>query len=229
MTQYHDTPSPKREHHTLQSYIVGFALSLVATLVPYYLVVQKAASRQTILVLIVWFAVLQLVIQVVFFLHLGRERKPRWNLFFLASTMGIIMVVVLGSIWIMNHLHYNMMSKEVTDKIVNTEAVHTINGMQAGTCPGGTGTVYKIELKSNQASPNHVDARLCDTIMLINMDDQVRDIEFGVHEEHVMYAGEGGQEIRPGRNMVITLTELGTFRFHDHIQDRISGDFTVNP
>lgn len=226
---HHTTNDRKQEHGTLGSYVVGFILSLIATLVPYYLVTQEAASKSTLLTMILWFAILQLIIQVVFFLHLGRERKPRWNLFFLVCTVGIILVVVAGSIWIMGHLHYNMMPKDVTNKVAIDEAVHQINGVQTGTCPGNTGTNHKVELKNNTVTPRHVDARLCDTITIMNLDDVTRDIEFGVHDSHKTYAGEHGTDIRPRRNMVITLTELGTHRFHDHNQDEVSGDFTVRP
>jgi cytochrome o ubiquinol oxidase subunit IV len=224
----HDTKTePKPKHMAATPYVVGFVLSLVFTLIPYYLVVQKTFNTRALLATILGFAVLQLVVQVMFFLHLGREKKPRFNLVFLISTIGIILVVVGGSIWIMNHLHYNMSAVNVTDKVSNDEAVHHIDGEQIGTCPGGTGMNYKIELKNNTANPRHIDAQLCDTLTIVNLDGEARMINFGVHEKHQTYAGETGKTIRPGRNMVITLTEPGTYKFHDHLLDEISGDFTV--
>jgi len=44
-----------------------------------------------------------------------------------------------------------------------------------------------------------------------------------------MYAGQAGKVLRPHHNMVLRLTQLGTYKFHDHILDEISGDFTVTP
>lgn len=219
----------KPKHATATSYVIGFVLSLVFTLIPYYLVVQKSFSANALVATIIGFAVLQLVIQVVFFLHLGREKKPHWNLLFLISTIGIILVVVGGSLWIMNHLHYNMSAVDVTNKVANDEAVHQIAGEQTGTCPGGTGTNHKIMLMDNVASPSHIDARLCDTLTIVNHDDAARQINFGIHYQHQTYAGQSGKTIRPGRNMVIRLTQLGTYKFHDHLLDEISGDFTVAP
>lgn len=219
----------KPRHGTLASYITGFVLSLIFTLIPYYLVVNKSLHGDTLLATIIGFAVLQLVIQVVFFLHLGREKKPRWNLLFLISTIGLILVVVVASIWIMHHLHYNMMPEDVTNKIANDEGVHQLNGLQAGTCPGGSGTVHTIELKNDTASPSHINAHLCDTLIIVNKDNVTRDIEYGAHEMHETYAGEFGGDIRPQRSSVIILTELGTHKFHDHIEDKITGDFTVTP
>jgi cytochrome o ubiquinol oxidase operon protein cyoD len=215
--------------HSIKPYVIGYALSLIFTLIPYYLVTEHALTGNVLLAVIIGFAVLQLVIQVVFFLHLGREPKPRWNLLFFMNTVSIILLIVVGSLWIINHLHYNMMPIDVTNKISEDEAVHQLNGEQTGTCPGGTGTNHKIELKNNTATPRHTDARLCDTLTITNLDDTAREIDFGVHEKHETYAGETGKTLRPGRNMVVTLTELGTHKFHDHILDEISGDFTVTP
>jgi plastocyanin len=164
---------------------------------------------------------------VVFFLHLGREKKPRWNLLFLISTIGIILVVVVGSIWIMNHLHYNMSATDVTNKVASGEGVYKVNGVPAGTCPEGTGTKHKIELKDNIATPSHVSARLCDTLTIINLDGTTHEINFGSLEKSEMYAGETEKTVRAGRNKVLTLTELGTHTFYDPKQSGISGSFTV--
>ncbi len=224
-----DDKKRKPPHGTVKSYVIGFALSLIFTLVPYYLVVHASFAATALLVTIIGFAVLQMVIQVVFFLHLGRERGPRWNRVFLSSTIGIIILVVAGSIWIMGHLTHNMAGMSVTDKIASDEAVHYIDGKQAGTCPGGAGVTHKIELKDNTASPSHIDAHLCDTLTIINLDDAQREIDFGVHYRHELYAGQSGEIIRAGHNMTIRLTELGTHKFHDHIEDNIVGDFTVSP
>lgn len=218
-----------KEHGTTRSYIVGFALSLVFTFIPYYLVVGQGVTGAVLLVTILGFAVLQMIIQVVFFLHLGREGKPHWQLGFLVSTVGMIVVVVGASLWIMHHLHANMSAINVTDKVSEDEAVHQIHGAQTGTCPGGTGANHEIVLKSGAASPRHVDAKLCDTITIVNEDGAMREIAFGSHARMETYAGETGKDVRPGRSMVLTLTELGTHQFHDHLGDEVSGDFTVTP
>jgi cytochrome o ubiquinol oxidase subunit IV len=224
----HDTTTePKAQHGALTSYIVGFVLSLVFTLIPYYMVVNKTLEGTALLVAIIGFAIVQLIIQMVFFLHLGREKKPRFQLYFLIITVGAIMAVVVGSIWIMNHLHYNMSVKDVKDKIASDEGVYQIDGEQIGTCPGATGTKHMIELKNNVATPRHTDAKLCDTLIIVNLDNATHEIRFGSEEKPATYAGENGKTLRQRRNLVLTLTELGTHQFHDPILDGISGDFTV--
>lgn len=223
-------PGAKLEPHhgTMTSYVIGFILSLICTFIPYYLVVHQTLSKNALTATILGFAVVQMMIQVFFFLHLGREKKPHWNALFLVSTIGIILVVVGGSIWIMNNLHYNMAGTQVVDKVAHDEAVHEINGVQAGTCPAGTGTNHKIMLMDNVATPDHIDARLCDTLTFMNHDDTTRQINFGVHHKHVLYAGQEGKVVDADHNESIRLTEIGTYTFHDHKENQINGDFTVS-
>jgi cytochrome o ubiquinol oxidase subunit IV len=212
-----------------KAYILGFILSLVFTAIPYYLIVTQMVKGNGLLATILVFAVLQMLVQIIFFLHLGRDPKLHWQMGFFVATVGAILVVVGGSIIIMSHLHRNMTPKDVTDKIASDEAVHQVHGAQVGTCPGGTGTVHMIELKNNAANPAHTDAKLCDTIIFFNADSTAREIAFGEHEKHEAYAGNPGGLLRQGRNLVVTLTESGTYKFHDHLLDELSGDFTVTP
>ena len=108
---------------SLKSYITGFLLSLILTLLAYFLVTHgifKHAGNLTAAVLIL--AVTQLILQLKFFLHLNFKEQGRWNLIFLISTFSIVFIVVIGSLWIMNHLNYNMMP---TDKeIIMDEGMH---------------------------------------------------------------------------------------------------------
>jgi cytochrome o ubiquinol oxidase subunit IV len=216
-------------HATATPYVIGFVLSLAFTLVPYYLVVKKSLSVNTLLATILVFAVLQMLVQLLFFLHLGREKKPRFNLLFLMSTVSIILLVVVGSLWIMSHLRHNMTGIAVTDKITTDEAVHQIDGMQAGTCPGGSGKNLRILLKDNTVTPANTDAHVCDTLIIINQDSTARNIDFGTGDKAQTYAGDSGESIRPGRSVMITLTQPGMYTFHDRVQSKMTGHFTVAP
>jgi hypothetical protein len=64
-------------------------------------------------------------------------------------------------------------------------------------------------------------------LTIINEDDNTREIAFGQHPNHDVYAGETELIIRTGKSKTITLSETGTFRFHDHLQDETAGTFTV--
>lgn len=89
------------------SYIVGFVLSVIMTLLAYFIVVSGLWSTQMIVIFVLTLAVVQLVVQVVFFLHIGRG--SRWKLLTFIFTILVVAIVVVGSIWIMDNLNYNMM------------------------------------------------------------------------------------------------------------------------
>jgi len=108
---------------TTKSYITGFLLSIVLTLAAYFLVANHLLTDKILLTSILGLAVVQLMIQLLFFLHLGKEKKPRWNLMILISFVGIILIIVVGSIIITSHLNYNMMPKDMGQYMLQEEGM----------------------------------------------------------------------------------------------------------
>jgi cytochrome o ubiquinol oxidase operon protein cyoD len=219
---------PKREHGTTRSYVVGFLLSLVLTLVAYSLVVGHVMSGNALVAAILGFAVLQMIVQIVFFLHLGREPKPHWNLAFFVATVGLIFVVVGGSMVIMHNLHYNMAPMDESKSIINDEGISQIEGEKTGACQE-LGTNHKVTIKDGQIIPAQTVAHECDTLTFINEDDATRDIGFGVSPDHGSYAGVAELSADKGRGKTITLSEPGTYQFYDRLHDKTQGSFTVTP
>lgn len=113
----------KAENKALQSYIIGFLLSLVLTLGSYLLVANNMLGKDLLVPIIIMLALTQLVVQLLFFLHLAHEEKPRWQLVFFLLTVGTIFGVVVGSLWIMQHLNTNMMPEKVEEFIIQDEGV----------------------------------------------------------------------------------------------------------
>jgi cytochrome o ubiquinol oxidase operon protein cyoD len=91
------------------SYIVGFVLSVVSTLLAYLLVVNHVWPMSMLIIIIAVLAVVQLVVQLIFFLHLGDEKGPRWKLVTIVFAIIVVGILVVGSLWIMDNLNYNMM------------------------------------------------------------------------------------------------------------------------
>lgn len=92
-----------------ESYIVGFVLSVFTTLLAYFFVVNNLFSKDVLIAIVLGIAVMQLIIQLIFFLHLGRSGNSwRWVTFLFAGL--IVLIVVVGSMWIMYNLDYNMMT-----------------------------------------------------------------------------------------------------------------------
>ena len=96
-------------HVTLKGYVTGFLLSLLLTVVPWILVEQGMASRAVLVVAVVLAAVVQLVVQLGFFLHLSFRPSGRDGLLTFAATGIILFVIVFGSLWVMHDLNYFMM------------------------------------------------------------------------------------------------------------------------
>ena len=101
---------------TVRTYIIGFGLSVVLTLAAFWLVHQHLLSNHifpshTLLAaLLVLFAIAQLFVQLIFFLHVGQEQKPRWNLAALVFALIIVAILVGGTLWIMHNLEHGQMS-----------------------------------------------------------------------------------------------------------------------
>jgi len=222
----HATHNNSDHHGSMQSYVVGFLLSLLFTFIPYVMVVNNSFSGTKLLVIILGFAVIQMIIQVTFFLHLGRGPKPNWNVYFFLSTIGIILMVVAGSVIIMNNLHYNMSPTEKVKKIANDEGIYQVGGKETGACRE-LGESHIVTIRGGEVSPLYTKAQKCDTLTIINNDDE-REITFGSHPDHSSYAGETELAIRKGRSKTITLSEVGTYQFHDHLQPGTAGQFTVS-
>ncbi len=97
---------------TLRTYVVGFVLSILCTLVAFALVYQHVQtghlfpSHLLVLPLLIGLAVVQLFIQLVCFLHLAEEQKPRWNLTALVFALLVVAILVGGTLWIMSHLNH---------------------------------------------------------------------------------------------------------------------------
>lgn len=216
------------EHGTISSYVIGFILSLVFTFIPYYLVVNQTVKGNALYAVILAFAFIQMLIQITFFLHIGRGPKPRWNLFFFIATGGIVLLVVGGSILIMNNLHYNMSPTEKVKKLVNDEGIAQVAGKETGACDQLYDN-HRITIKDSMVSPVYVIAQKCDTLTFVNEDDTALEITFGAHPNHGNYAGEDELLVKKGRGKTITLSEIGTYSFHDHLNPETSGSFTVNP
>ena len=104
---------------TLRAYVAGFILSLFLTLAAYILASMHISSDHSIIsheILIpavLGLAFVQLVVQLFFFLHLGGRSGSRWKLGMFIATFSFVLIVVGGSIWIMNHLNYNMTPAQI--------------------------------------------------------------------------------------------------------------------
>ena len=97
-------------HGSFKGYMIGFGLSVILTAVPFWLVMSGVlASSQLTAFAIMGFAVAQIIVHMVFFLHMNGTSEGGWTMLALVFTLIIVVIVLAGSLWVMYHLNTNMM------------------------------------------------------------------------------------------------------------------------
>lgn len=100
-------------HHgwnaSLKPQFIGFVLSFVLLIAAYRIVTHHHLSDGFLYATIYGVAIIQALIQLVFFMHLGLESKPHWNSITFLFTLLVIILIIGGSLWIMNNINYNLM------------------------------------------------------------------------------------------------------------------------
>lgn len=99
--------SQEAAHGSIRSYTIGFVFSLVLTAIPVAIVLSGWLTGSAKAIVLMSMGVLQLAVQLFFFMHLREEKKPRYNLISLLLGLVILVVIVAGSMWIML---YNMVA-----------------------------------------------------------------------------------------------------------------------
>lgn len=120
MTITHQTmnadPGRRSGHHKRNDYVVGFLVAAALTAVPFWLVMSRPLSNPALTGLIVMgIAAIQVVVHMVYFLHMNRRVEGGWSLVALLFTALFVAIVLSGSLWIMYHLDTNMMPMSPQD------------------------------------------------------------------------------------------------------------------
>ena len=89
---------------SLKTYTVGFILSVVLTVIAFYLAMSDGMPRHAMVWGICSAGIVQILVHLHYFLHLDTTSSSRWNL------MVLIMVIFVGgTLWVMYTLNYRMM------------------------------------------------------------------------------------------------------------------------
>lgn len=106
----------KKYHGSLKAYLIGFMLSLVLTCASFGLVAAHALESSQLIFAIIGLALLQAFIQFLYFFHIGKEAKPRWESFAFYCMLVILFIIVAGSLWVMHDLNSRMMPQMTMTK-----------------------------------------------------------------------------------------------------------------
>jgi len=97
-------------HATTKDYVIGFVLSVILTAIPFWLVMSGAiADKSTTAIVITAFAAVQVVVHMIYFLHMNGKIEGGWNLMAALFTILLVAIILSGTLWVMFHLNANMM------------------------------------------------------------------------------------------------------------------------
>ncbi|MFC4932853.1 cytochrome o ubiquinol oxidase subunit IV [Massilia sp. GCM10023247] len=103
---HHDEPGV---HYSLKDYTTGFVLAVILTVIPFWLVMGNVLDPSLTRTVILGFAGVQLVVHMVYFLHMNSKSEGGWNMMALILTLVLLGIILAGSIWVMYHMNTNMM------------------------------------------------------------------------------------------------------------------------
>jgi cytochrome o ubiquinol oxidase operon protein cyoD len=103
-------------HGTLKGYLTGFVLAAILTAIPFWLVMGHVlpTSQMTALA-VMGLAVIQIVVHMIYFLHMNSKSEGGWTMLALLFTLVIVVITLSGSLWVMYHLNTNMMPATASD------------------------------------------------------------------------------------------------------------------
>ena len=114
---------------TLKAYVTGFVISLILTLTAYALVRSHTASSSQALAspvligVILTLAMAQFIVQLIFFLHVGTETRPRWKLMVFYFMVITVVIFVGGSLWIMGNLNSHMSTPQINNYMNSQDGI----------------------------------------------------------------------------------------------------------
>ena len=106
----HGEHHPPGAHGTFRSYMTGFVLSVILTAIPFWLVMGDVLNdTRTTSIVIMALAAVQIVVHMIYFLHMNTKSEGGWTFMSLTFTLILVVITLVGSIWVMYHMDQNMM------------------------------------------------------------------------------------------------------------------------
>jgi cytochrome o ubiquinol oxidase operon protein cyoD len=103
----HDDGAP---HATFKGYMTGFVLSIILTAIPFWMVMGNVFEKpSTTALVILAFAAVQIVVHMVYFLHMDSKSQHGWTMLAFIFTVVLVVITLSGSMWVMFHMNNNMM------------------------------------------------------------------------------------------------------------------------
>ena len=102
-------------HSTFSGYMTGFILSIILTAIPFWLVMADVITdKKTAVLVLGGFAVVQIIIHMIFFLHMNGKVEGGWTMLSTIFTVVFVAIAIAGTLWVMFHMNANMMPEHPT-------------------------------------------------------------------------------------------------------------------
>lgn len=98
---HHENHANHESHGSTKSYVIGFIISIILTIIPLVLVLNHMMSKTALIVVSLVMAVAQFLVQLFFFMHIREGEGPKYNVMALILGIVVVFTVVAGSMWIM--------------------------------------------------------------------------------------------------------------------------------
>lgn len=113
----HDIHAGHDDHHdhddlhvTMGDYVKGFILAVILTAIPFYLVMNNIITDRTTAVAVLGlFAVIQVIVHMVYFLHMNGKIQGGWTMLSTIFSVVFVAITLAGTLWVMFHMNTNMM------------------------------------------------------------------------------------------------------------------------
>ena len=110
MSAAHDHGHDGHPPVTRRGYLTGFLLSVVLTAIPFWLVMTGTLGSAAMTgYVIMGFALVQVIVHVIYFLHLNPKAEAGWQFMAMMFTIVVVVITLIGSLWVMYHMNVNMM------------------------------------------------------------------------------------------------------------------------
>jgi len=107
---HHDDHDDGAPHATVKGYLTGFILSVILTAIPFWIVMGNVFDKSsTTAFVILAFAAVQMIVHMIYFLHMNAKSEHGWTMLALIFTVVVVVITLSGSLWVMYHMNHNMM------------------------------------------------------------------------------------------------------------------------
>ncbi|RGE46881.1 cytochrome o ubiquinol oxidase subunit IV [Comamonas testosteroni] len=113
----HDIHAGHDDHHahddihvTMGDYVKGFILAVILTAIPFYLIMNDVITdRSTAVAVLGIFAIVQVLVHMVYFLHMNGKIQGGWTMLSTIFTVIFLAIAISGTLWVMHNMNTHMM------------------------------------------------------------------------------------------------------------------------